>query len=627
MAIDQLATEQPLARCRAVLAENKAKAVNLERFDVDAVHSWANGFAEEWRMWELPTTDDASLYLDFLTTYTSAANAKASQFVTDPRIAGEKLDGVWRQVAARKMRRGGKVYLVQGLRRVYTPASVAELAALPYRRTRKHEILAPFSLGAGEGDEVGFVWEDLNPSNETAFRALTAAALVKDLPGAGWTYVDRAFTHQGSNVAQGVVVFRKVAWSAFDYSKPDLTEYQNYGTEHQEIDESYFGINNTDALANLYTAAAKYNVMRVKITERGDGALNITRTSIHEVYGSTAAGAVQALRQEKVGICGLHPVTLDRVLVINENLKLVSSAYTATPADYALEDMREELNGLGLWNKYWLYVKTTPTNTTPSWYQNGWMNPGGHEEGTEHIAPGIPVASAQAKLLAITPDSGYAVEAGSWAEGAYGSAILRKRQAMTWAAGWNVTGNGPVQIGWEPAVGRQPARDTWAWFGVPSASVATVLAAAKSLATYTGYAAPWVVAGVQIHWMGYKAANVIGTLESPNAGTEPTKGSSDDELWGDGTAGAYILTELIRDADGLPIYYVQYGVAEGRAGSEGSAINQINACVATSGRAYSSPFSGTAGKLLCRGTDWRRVKDWAYEWKAVWIEDEGVGEP
>jgi len=578
MAIDQLATEQPLARCRAVLAENKAKAVNLERFDGDSVHSWANGFAEEWRMWELPTTDDASLYLDFLTTYTSAANAKASQFVTDPRIAGEKLDGVWRQVAARKMRRGGKVYLVQGLRRVYTPASVAELAALPYRRTRKHEILAPFSLGAGEGDEVGFVWEDLNPSNETAFRALTAAALVKDLPGAGWTYVDRAFTHQGSNVAQGVVVFRKVAWSAFDYSKPDLTEYQNYGTEHQEIDESYFGINNTDALANLYTAAAKYNVMRVKITERGDGALNITRTSIHEVYGSAGPGAVQALSQETMNVHGLVAGTLDGVLVINENLKALTSAYTALPGGYTLAWMKEQLQGSGLWNKYYFYSKATWTNTTPTYTQNGRGDVGGWGESKHEIANGVPIADAATKVAAKAADTGFVIGNVSFQEGLPGEARIGCEQRKTFDYGSGAAVDAPVKVRILPVWGKQRGGVEFWWPRVTPARIDTVVGKAELLASYNTWftdaypsASGWAVQQVEIRREPDGAATVVGTLGIPTETADSTF-----ESW-------YAATDVwyskgyVRDSDGEIIKTITYGNQRAHRITQGDAEDWLTA--------------------------------------------------
>lgn len=613
----------------AILAENLARPPDFSKMGIEDRHSLFQGNAEVWRTWECPMTEDAARLQDFLTDYVSVNNLTPAAYVVNPMVGGETVYGTFRQVTCRRLRIDGKTILAQGLRRVFAPTTAAELAACAYRTVRGNEILEAFGLGPGEGDEAALIFPDMNPASETVLLGLADADLVTALK-TGWTYVTRKFDHGTENVAEFTVILRKVSWNAFVVGAPDITEYQNNGTEHATLTQTYININNTDALTNLYASpAAKYNVIRVSISENKNGALTIVRTSVHEVYGSSGEGTVNAASQKILGVLGLQPGTVDRILVINEDLLSKASAYTATPSGYTLEDMHEELNGQGLWNKYYLYVQATWPNSGGTFYGSALTNVGGFDEGKMSVAPGVPIASAPTILGTTAAETGFIQTQVEWSEGDYGHAVLQKRQAKAWAAGWNVTGSGPVLVDWRPAQGRQPAMDAWCWFRVPPASVGTVVTAAKLLTTYgSGYATGgWVVGGVHIQWHGDGAANVIGELTIPNVAAVDPANIGTAELWGDGTAGVYMLTELIRDSDGLPIYYITYGVAEGRAGSEGSAINQINAVVASSGRAYSSPFSSTAGKVLHKGTDWRRVKDWAYEWKAVWIEDEGVYTP
>lgn len=275
---------------RAALAENAARPPDFSKMGIEDRHSLLQGNAEVWRCWELPMTEDAARFQDFLTTYVSAGNLKPAAYVQNPKVGGETVYGTFRQTLSRRLRIDGKTILAQGLRRVFSPESAAELAKLAYRTVRGNEILEAFGLGPGEGDEAALIFPDINPASEANLAALTAADLVAALK-VGWTYVTRKFDHGEDNTATFTVVLRKVTWNAFVATAPDIEEKDAAGTAYERRRQTWININNGDALTDLYTApagATGYSVMDVGVREKGDGALIVTRALVPDVTTNLA---------------------------------------------------------------------------------------------------------------------------------------------------------------------------------------------------------------------------------------------------------------------------------------------------------------------------------------------------
>jgi hypothetical protein len=83
------------------------------------------------------------------------------------------------------------------------------------------------------------------------------------------------------------------------------------------------------------------------------------------------------------------------------------------------------------------------------------------------------------------------------------------------------------------------------------------------------------------------------------------------EVWY-GEHGTYYELEYIRSSEGEMLYWIMYGITEGRAGTPTSCIIQMVDAL-------------PAGFELHPNSDWHRVGDWKYEWRTVWIAGEGVG--
>lgn len=623
-------------RIRAVLAENEAKVLNTERAGTEERHTLVAGNAEIWRSWDLPTTDDISTYLDYLTEYTSAANQKASAYVTDPMVSGDKVEGVFRQVAARRLTIGGKTVMAQGLRRVYAPTTAKLLAARPYKKTNENEILEALGLAPGEGDNIAFVWLDINPTSETTLMGLADAGFVTALTATGYTYVMRKFEHLEDNTARFIVALKKVAWNAFDAADPDITTNDNNGTEKQRTSQTWININKGDALTNLYTGASKYNVITVRISEKSDGALVIERTQLKETYGASNS-EIEELETDTLNPLGLETGAFARVTIINENLKLKSSAYgTLASGDsgYTLLGYKELLGENGLWSKRWSYIKATWTNTAGSegtllparLPQNGISNPGGYGEGKSKIASGVPIASAAAMLVNIAAETNYTLTEAQWQERGNGEAAFSLQQHRTFPYGTSSV-DAPVlqrellpismtyivnQVIVDIKV-KQEAKAYFIWRRAAASRISAIVTAAKAIANYAtwftgqyGVAAGWLVDEVDVDHHPDGAADITAIITIPNWGLFTWEHwNTESEI--------YYVWDYMRDSDGLIDYQIQYGIQTAKRRTETDIIEWLNTMAET--------------YYLVQGSGWSQSGDNKYTGKAIWIEDEIPGPP
>lgn len=604
---------------RSALPENGAKS--LEQFD-DAQSLYA-GNATRQRVWALTTTANCRKLLDCLNLYTSAKNAKPQVYVVNPMCDGETWDGTFRQVEAKRLRVKGRTLISQTLKRVYLPNTFAELAVLNYRKSNENEILAPFGYGPGEGDKLACIFNDINPAAESKCMGFSDANLAS-LPGSGWTYVDRLFTLNQDNTATFTVILRKITWSAFSVAAPDITVYQDKTTEKEKKTEIWIGINKDDALTGLYTTVpSKYNAIAANISEVGEGAINITRTLLKETYGASAA-EIEELETDTLNPLGLEVASYARVTIINENLKLKTSAYgtlAAADSGYTLIGYKENLGDNGLWNKYYIYAKVTWTNwdtenTAPARIvQTGVSNPGGFGEGKSEQATGVPVANAESAIAHLAADNDYTLRNLQWQERGNGEAAFRFDQQRTFDYGSAGTVTAPTLIRTRNYLHGQTAAAYFVWHRVAADRIDAVETAAKLIANYTTwftgqYAAGdgWKVSEVWKDEDGDGAADVFAEVKIP----ETSNTTLESWYWTQSGAAPTVVWQYIRDSDGVIIRQIELYILWA---ARYSAENII------------AWLTSLSGNDLLNISDWTRIGEYKYLGKAVWINSETPGPP
>lgn len=614
------AEEKRVKTFQATLAENRAVSLQSQ----DDTQSRVAGNAVRRRCWELNTKERQQNLLECLNAFTSAKNSKEQWWVDEPECDGEAWSGRWRQVNAVRIRLNGKPWIVQTLARVFWPKTTAELAKLEFRKTRDNEILETFGFGPGTQDVIAVIVDDLNPDAKSDVAALTDASLVTALTGAGWTYVSRRFEETQQNTASLTVVLQKIAWSAFDVAAPDITEYENKTTQHETITQTWIGINKADALSGLYTTVStKFNAMAVRIVENGKGAITINRTQIHEVYGAASA-EIEAAEARVLNVHGLETGTLNTLLVINENLLSKASAYgtlATGETGYTLEDSREELGENGLWNKYYIYTKATWTNwdtqtTAPARIvQTGKSNVGGYAEGKSEQASGVPIASAESALAALTADTGYVLENMQWQERGQGEAEYSFEQRAVFDYGSGATVSAPARIYNRNYLSGQTNAAHFCWFRVSASRIDAVETAAKLIANYGtwftgqyGSASGWRVSTVEIDRNGDGSANVVAEVKIPT--TDNT--APEDWDWTQAADEPTPIWSYIRDEDGIIVYQIEYYKRWAARTSMDDAIDWLNSLTSVD---------------LVDGTGWTRMGENKYLAVAIWINSEVPGPP
>lgn len=358
----------------------------------------SNGYTliRSWPYIDATTADTLVLTMDAVATYT---NPKADQ----QEYAGTFVNSRVEAIEGDPDTDDRAVEIRQTLIRVESPGDTSDLAGLEPIITQENELLQLFGLPeadsdstTGEEDTITYVFKNINPANRATMMAFTDANLESSLPGAAWRYVDRVFKEEEDNTATFAVIFKKMTWAAFDETSPDLTWYTNKTTPHERIIEMWFKVNNDDALSNLYqvenpSGDIKYNAMRVDITERRDGAVNVRREYWREAKGASA-GDIEEVDQELIEPFALVSGTMDRITVVNHNLLAKGDAFLtgANISGYTqTQPLREEFNkSTGLYDVYRVYEKVTWTawSTNPAASETEYFNIGtdsGATQGSE----------------------------------------------------------------------------------------------------------------------------------------------------------------------------------------------------------------------------------------------------
>ena len=309
MSLTTTAKEQ----CRLQLAEKEAKWVNETLND-------ALGRLSITRKWKVGH-DRIDSALEYLNTYgfTTGTGEGTLDTITNPTMGDEAFAGTFRQVRCFDGATGGDAgWVYQELRRVQAPATEAALAALKHLRTQEEEIVRPFGFTSGQKWDEAFVFYDLNPNSKAAVEAFAAANLVTQLPGAGWTYVDRKWQNGEDNTATFVVLFQKVAWAnRWATAKRVVSEQNPNDAEEATRTQEAGGISEANLAADY--AAAKADTV-------GDGKV------VEAVSMSDAANGERVIRnvEGSVNELGTGDPTASDALTINLTPEIGIKNATAT---------------------------------------------------------------------------------------------------------------------------------------------------------------------------------------------------------------------------------------------------------------------------------------------------------
>jgi len=597
---------------RTMFSESEAAS-----FDgADEGISRLNGHSTFFRCWRFFSAVNVKKGLEFLREYVSGKNDKPSLYVENPLVDGEVMEGKWRQTGVKPVADKKRVTVVQALRRVFFPVSAAALSAMGFKRVVGTEVLDLFGLAEGTGGELAFVWEDLDPEAEFSLLAISAADLLTLTGGVTgtWRVAVTRFTLQGDDVGKFEVLFKRASFVAADFSTADLIDYTNYDTEKQGIRESWFNVPNTTDLTGVFsTSRTGYCVGSVSVAESGNGTLRVSRDLVHVAQGDVSAGVLSEEGKITLNAHGIETGVLDVVTVINEDMKLKSSAYTALPSGYTLVDTSEKLQGNGLWSKFYRYEKATWdnwTSTQPTRFKSlGVSNPSGNGKAVQRIAAGVPLANAVAAVENVAATAGYLVGSASLSEREKGEGVLSVSEAVVFDYGTS-TVTAPSYASENLALGNENPSAQFVWERVSPTRIETVRAAAKLLANFNSWftnAYPagdgWGVRNVTVQRDADGAADVRATLGIPADG-----GTRTLETWG-GTTDVVVSYSYVRNTDGLIIREIEYSTQYKMVWSlhDGEAWLDDMSDSYDLVSQYSGTDGGAGGKYLA---------------KAVWISDE-----
>ena len=292
-------------------------------------------------------------------------------------------------------------------------------------------------------------------SAEAFVTALNATISIK---AARWTDAGMGEAH---------VRYVQKALHAFVNTSPDLRWKDNEGTEHERIVEIWYGVPVTDPLTNLYTPTAGYNVMQVNQNATDDGRITIRRVQYKEA--DATADFNQAMKAHSI-----NPGVITRTIVLKQG-------YKAEPAPVAIAgavvEWRSDLRPDGLWNARQVNEAVSWPNTTPTYQVARFDGNSGWEESTTYIATGVPIASAQAIVVALKATK--SIKSAGWQDGGAGEAVIQYTQKSV-----------AIPINAETfrsnSTGNQTAMVIHTWYAVPENLINATYAIAAAYAGEAG---------------------------------------------------------------------------------------------------------------------------------------------
>ena len=166
-----------VTKCAELLAGTKALTVDW----LEDSHIALFGDATHFRAWPLESTHYAPQLLAYLDDYTDAGNATPQTYVQNPTASEQTWPGYWGGATHRRIRRGDKTFIVQGLRQVFVLAAVSDLAALTPQVMEQEEILQAFGLQPGEADRIALRYVALAADTQDLCLAIPSNTLMLQL--------------------------------------------------------------------------------------------------------------------------------------------------------------------------------------------------------------------------------------------------------------------------------------------------------------------------------------------------------------------------------------------------------------------------------------------------------------
>ena len=397
----------------------------------------ATGTRQMWRGWEIPDPDIAA-HQDWLEQYTSVKNSKPNHFVKDPETReGNRHEGEWVCASVFYDNDNSKI-LVQVLELVTTIDKIKDLSGMDYLLTSENEILTPFGIVSGEKDYQAYVFKNLKTTSRAQCEEFSDAELVANLPGAGWTYVDRKFQVEENNTGTFTVIFQKVQWNAWghdDYAA-DTIEYPNAGTknEKENLRKTWKAIQKADLSTAIQDcregsnvpAPSGYVITDAGVTDNRDGSITLTQVCRKQVNNRDLDDT------RKIRPHGWKTGTLLVKTTAYEDFYAadIDSATSgeSVPAGYVLSAIDHREAG-GLQSRHYIYEKATWVGTwTTNKKKTGVQYEGKESELQTHTAKGLPKDGIDTLFESVGADTGYCLLSKVLQEGGYGEQVINRRQ-------------------------------------------------------------------------------------------------------------------------------------------------------------------------------------------------------
>lgn len=174
-------------------------------------------------------------------------------------------------------------------------SDIADLAALTPTITQDNEILKLFDFEEGEGDNIVYVYKNIDPANRSICMDYSDSDLVTNLPGAGWSYLERRFKEEDDNTGTFAVAFKKTEWTNSTGSSPNkaintvrIFQHTNYdpkndkaGIRRGKVDGGRgIPIADVEEIRDNQKADAGWAIKGVSIAELGNGEASLKRFQI-----------------------------------------------------------------------------------------------------------------------------------------------------------------------------------------------------------------------------------------------------------------------------------------------------------------------------------------------------------
>ena len=314
----------------------------------------------------------AKIDAQYADTLVVALNAIASY--TNPQVDAQTYTGKFANASPYAKEDGTRaIDIGQALIKITAIANVDALAALTPLLLQNNEIITLFDFEEGEGDDITYIYRNLDPASRTTVMDISDSDLVSHLPGAGWSYADRHWKNLSNNTAEFSAVFRKVSWTNISGTTPNqviddrvILGYKNYnpqtaaeGHNVQKIDGGRgLPIAQAEEVRDNETSDSGYSIDSIQLNELGNGQASIQKTQTKQrAIGSNVYRFWRAAtggQPEHETVIWLNLTSANATLVYNDaktnTANMAGATYAASPATHLLKNVERQPLGNELFN-------------------------------------------------------------------------------------------------------------------------------------------------------------------------------------------------------------------------------------------------------------------------------------